>query len=40
MWEFIKDSQEQFDEAVTMNDGDQNELPENVTELNAEVFGF
>ena len=40
MWEFIKKSQTQFDDAVTMNDGDANELADNVTELSANVFDF
>ena len=40
MWEFIKNSQTQFDDAVTMNDGDANELADNVTELSVNVFDF
>ena len=38
MWEFITQNKEKFDDAVTMNDGDANEIPNDVTELHADFF--
>ena len=40
MWEFIKSNQKKFDDAVTMNDGDANEIPDDVTELLIHPFDF
>ena len=34
-WDFIQDSKQQFDEAVTMNEGEGEEIPDGVNELIA-----
>ena len=34
-WDFIQDSMKQFDDAVVMNDGTGEEIPEGVNELIA-----
>ena len=35
LWDFIQDSKKQFDDAVVMNDGTGEELPDGVNELIA-----
>jgi len=35
MWEWVNDQKDQFDDAVTMNEGDKEELEEGISELIA-----